>query len=768
MAKIVEALKVHQHELEMQNEELRLAKEKADLAIEKYTEMYDFAPAGYYTLSRDGDIVELNLYGSRILGKERKYLQSSRFGFYVSDDSKPTFNSFLGKIFSNNTKETCEVMLIAADQSVLNVHLTGVINEHKEQCLLTAVDITELKQSQRELSESKVRLDKTQKIAHLGSWELTLNSGCLIWSDEVYRIFGFEFEDFGGTYEAFIETVHPDDRENLETSFYNSLQGENTGFEVEHRIVCRDTGEIRHVWEKCEHIRDASGKVVRSLGMVQDITKNKQAELALSEKEKKFRSFFQYSSDPIFSFNIDESYQFVNEAFSRPFGMSPLEVIGKTPYDLFSFDEAEKRLAIVRKVFLTGETHEIEVRVDAPSGDVRTYLTTADPIKNDLGQVIYVNCSSKEITQIKNTEQTLKEREAQIAALLAAIPDMIFILDNRGVFIDYHGPISTELYAYPKDFVGKNVHDVIPPDIAHQFELVFEEAIRTDRVQLFEYSLMMQEGQKYFESKVVAYDDNKILTIIRNVSPYRQALELINQKNKDLQIINGEKDKFFSIIAHDLRSPFSGFLGLTESLAKRLPNMTLNEIQQITSLMRNAAAHLFRLLGNLLEWSLMQRGLTAFIPKKFLLSKKIAESVDLVNLVANQKEISIDYQIPEELEIFADENMFESIIRNLFSNAVKYTYYGGNIYVSATKSSENWIVISVRDTGIGMSKALIDNLFRLDVQSNRKGTEGEYSTGLGLIICKDFIDKHNGKLWIESEEGKGSTFSFSLPGENLY
>ena len=237
----------------------------------------------------------------------------------------------------------------------------------------------------------------------------------------------------------------------------------------------------------------------------------------------------------------------------------------------------------------------------------------------------------------------------------------------------------------------------------------------------------------------------------------------ICQQNQELRKLNAEKDKFFSIIAHDLRSPLNGFLGLTQLMADDLSGMTLAEIQEIAVRMRNSANNLFHLLENLLKWSQLQRGLTTFIPTSFLLMPKIAESLELVLEPANKKGIEISYYVPEDLSVFADGNMLESTIRNLVSNAVKFTANGGKITITAKQIDGNPAKISIKDNGIGMSRAIVDNLFQLDVQTNRQGTDNEPSTGLGLIICRDFIEKHGGKLWVESEEGKGSTFSFTIP-----
>ena len=265
----------------------------------------------------------------------------------------------------------------------------------------------------------------------------------------------------------------------------------------------------------------------------------------------------------------------------------------------------------------------------------------------------------------------------------------------------------------------------------------------------------------------MAMTNGQFLSLIRNVSSFKLSESIAREKNEQLEKINGEKDKFFSIIAHDLRGPFSGFLGLTEALVKRLPDMTLLEIQEITLLMRNSAVALFRLLGNLLEWSKLQRGLTVFDPRFFQLYNCVTEYFELANQLSSQKGIQINYDVSINIEVYADEKMVETIIRNLLSNALKFTARGGEINVSATKYQDNWIEISVSDTGIGLSELLLSQLFKIDSHSSRKGTEGEVSSGLGLLICKDFITKHGGEFKVVSTQGVGSTFSFTLPTQKI-
>jgi PAS domain S-box-containing protein len=243
----------------------------------------------------------------------------------------------------------------------------------------------------------------------------------------------------------------------------------------------------------------------------------------------------------------------------------------------------------------------------------------------------------------------------------------------------------------------------------------------------------------------------------------KQSDQKLKLKNEELEKLNAEINKYFAIIAHDLRSPFNTFLGLTRMMTEKLPSMELAKIQEIAVMMKASATNLYSLLENLLEWAQSQRGETNFNPVSFSLSPKISNNLLLIQESVYKKEIKMSVNIPEDLVVYADENMLGCIIRNFSSNSMKFTPKGGKITIAANPISENTVEISIKDTGIGMNKEMIENLFRLDGNSNRKGTDGEPSTGLGLIICKEFIEKHKGKIWVESEEGKGTTFYFTLP-----
>jgi signal transduction histidine kinase len=253
---------------------------------------------------------------------------------------------------------------------------------------------------------------------------------------------------------------------------------------------------------------------------------------------------------------------------------------------------------------------------------------------------------------------------------------------------------------------------------------------------------------------------NKMIEALRE----KELLEVkLKTQFAELQKVNSEKDKFFSIIAHDLRSPFNGFLGLTQLMAEQLPTMTMEDIHLIAVSMQNSATNLFRLLENLLEWSRMEQGMIPFKPEEIQLRESADKSIAIVLENAHAKDIEIKISIASGIVVYADSNILQTVIRNIVSNAVKFTPKGGKIKVNAFTNGENRVQVSITDSGIGMKPDMLANLFKLDVPTGRPGTEGEASTGLGLILCKEFVEKHGCKLWAESEVGKGSTFSFTVP-----
>lgn len=238
--------------------------------------------------------------------------------------------------------------------------------------------------------------------------------------------------------------------------------------------------------------------------------------------------------------------------------------------------------------------------------------------------------------------------------------------------------------------------------------------------------------------------------------------EKISKQNKALSESNAEKDKFFSIIAHDLKSPFNSILGFSDILITQVKEKDYEGIDQYAQIINQSSKSAMDLLMNLMEWSKAHTGRMEFKPEFFELNDLIRETESLFKGALLHKKISLAINMPDETIVFADKNMIRTILRNLISNAIKFTYPDGNVVIGVEKSL-NGFLISVTDDGVGIPKESINSLFRIDQNYSTLGTFREKGTGLGLILCKELIGKHNGRIWGESEYGKGSKFVFTLP-----
>ena len=240
----------------------------------------------------------------------------------------------------------------------------------------------------------------------------------------------------------------------------------------------------------------------------------------------------------------------------------------------------------------------------------------------------------------------------------------------------------------------------------------------------------------------------------------KKVLEL--QKKELLDVI-ATKNKFFSIIAHDLRGPLGGFMGLTGILADEFLDFTQSEQMEMISDMSHSARNMYNLLENLLEWAQMQRGNMEFQPQLLNIKDVVDECLKSAAESARGKDIEIIADLADEQEGYADKNMLQGVIRNMVSNAIKFTHKGGKVIVSVGLETGNLLGISVKDSGIGMTDQMLSNLFQIGTNVKRKGTEGELSTGLGLLLCKEFVEKLGGKIRVTSVPNKGSDFHFTIP-----
>lgn len=250
--------------------------------------------------------------------------------------------------------------------------------------------------------------------------------------------------------------------------------------------------------------------------------------------------------------------------------------------------------------------------------------------------------------------------------------------------------------------------------------------------------------------------------LIKEKSKLENTLQELKTTNKELTQTIKTKEKFFSIITHDLRSPFNAINGFSSLLVEQVKCNDLKGIEDYAQIIYQSSNQAMDLLMNLMEWSRSQTNRLEYYPENFDLTDFSKNIVLLYKEIANQKSIQIQNLLMPGFPIFADKAMINTILRNLISNAIKFTNPDGVITIYAKEDDEN-IILSVKDTGVGIPQNIIPKLFEVDQVCSKNGTNNEQGTGLGLILCKEFVEKHHGNIWVESKEGIGSIFSFSIP-----
>ncbi len=284
--------------------------------------------------------------------------------------------------------------------------------------------------------------------------------------------------------------------------------------------------------------------------------------------------------------------------------------------------------------------------------------------------------------------------------------------------------------------------------------------LKTQQQEINNHQLILENSNHKFRKRTIELF-GRMIDLKKAKKTISQQKEELENHREQLKALNASKDKFFSIIAHDLRNPIAGFLNLTEVLTNNFDVFSEKESKEFIEVMNQASKQLYNLLENLLQWSKSQTGSITYEPKFVSVRKMVDNTIDTLMINIENKSIKININVDEKTIVFVDENMITTVIRNLISNAIKFTHPKGLISIRCVKKDEQ-VELSVIDNGVGIKKEDQKKLFRIDQHLTTQGTSEERGTGLGLILCKEFIEKNNGKIWVESELNKGSSFKFTL------
>jgi signal transduction histidine kinase len=418
-------------------------------------------------------------------------------------------------------------------------------------------------------------------------------------------------------------------------------------------------------------------------------------------------------------------------------------------------------------------------KIASGSGKVKSGLQADNSLLQNAGEAAKpgdLQGSFQDISGIIRTEKELEKQNNLLKALLDLLPIGVFMVEapsgepvvanktakqllGRGIMPDvsksnlgevykafYIGteiPYSVDEMPIIKGMTGVKSH-------ADNMEVLRPDGTRI-MLEVFGSPVLNNEGEVW--ASLVSFLD---------ITEKRKAEESLNNINSKLEELNRTKDRIYSIIAHDLKAPFNSILGFSELLSDHIYDYDTDKCREFGEHISSSARQSLSLLENLFAWAQSQSGKIEFCPQQIALLPLIRETMSVLVSSAKMKNINLKILQDTDIEIYADRNMLMTIIRNLISNAIKFTNYGGWVEINVI-SGENQTEIIVTDNGTGIKEEVRNSLFILNDKMTTKGTANESGSGLGLILCREFVEKHGGRIWVDSEVGKGSSFHFTIP-----
>jgi PAS domain S-box-containing protein len=438
-------------------------------------------------------------------------------------------------------------------------------------------------------------------------------------------------------------------------------------------------------------------------------------------------------------------------------------------FEFYSGDDHQKIKQAFTDALEKGIPYDLELRFHSRDGKQKWVRTIGYPVF-DHGRITKIAGNIVDTTERKNAEFALKESEARFHTLLDKVTNIAVQGYGPNGTVRYWNKASERIYGYTaEEAIGKNlIYLIIPPEIRKEVIKDIHKMIETGiGIPAAELQLMRKDGSlvPVLSSHTVIQvpgNDKELFCIDIDLSERIQAQEALKKSEVKLKELNVSKDKLFSIIAHDLRTPFNSILGFTDLLLDNIREYDIEKVEKYLTHINLQARSSYNLLENLLMWGKSKSNQIIFKPENVYLPTYVAQIIESLQASASTKNIQLSVANTPDTLLYIDATILNIILRNLISNSIKYTHQGGKIEVSVRNLS-NEIEFRITDNGIGMSLETQKKLFRQDTNFSTEGTSNEKGTGLGLILCMEFIEKLQGKIWVESELGKGSTFFFTIP-----
>lgn len=554
---------------------------------------------------------------------------------------------------------------------------------------------------------------------------------------------------------------------------------------IEHKLQ-DEKGNWKWVSVYATPLFNCEKKIYGAVATFREITKQKQVELDLKKthhelKQKQF-AIDQHAIVAVTDFN--GKITFVNEKFCKISEYSQTELLGQDHRIINSGHHSKFFFQNLYSKIQSGEIWHSEMKNISKYGNIFWVETTIIPLFNETdGAIDHFISFGTDITRQKKEQEELDKSQIFANAVIDSVSAHICVLNKKGEILtvnkawrDFYSQNSKQDSI---QWTGINYLNICDRATGPEADdaLITSEGIRSvmegkkDEF-IFEYPCHSLTEKRWFSIRATRFHDDSGNIVIAHelITKRKLAEEEIKRYTKELENINQTKDKFFKIIAHDLRNPFAGIIGVTELLDTEISGEKKEiflPLKRYVDLILSSSRSAFTLLENLMQWAKTQTGDISFNPQTIFINDMINSVVQLLSGNAFKKNIVIEVDVKKEDSIYADTTLLSTILRNLLTNAIKFSYSNSKIIVSAMRK-ENFQIISITDFGTGIDSVNLEKIFRIDSKFSKPGTNNEKGSGLGLILCKEFVELQGGCIWVESELKKGSTFSFTLPIEKIY
>ena len=518
-------------------------------------------------------------------------------------------------------------------------------------------------------------------------------------------------------------------------------------------------------------ILDHSGHVESVIGYVNDLTQQKKAESDYHERADFLNLIINAIKTPFFVKDEDHKWVVLNNAAVEMMGQTRKALIGKSDYDLFPEEQAAVFWKYDELVFRTGASSN-EEQITWSDGTVHTIVTYKQLYVEKPSGKKFIVGTIHDITSYKKIEEELRASETKYHELFDNANDFILTADFDGNITNANRTLLRYLQTDLESLTRHNVFEFVREeniDFANETKTKILEGKINDPFEIKAYGINRQPVVYEVKASIILQNGQPegVQCVFSDVTLRKEASLKLEKYNVSLLELNKTKDKFFRIIAHDLRNPYSSIIGFAEMLLEDLDELSKEGIRDSLKIIHSAAKNSFNLLENLLSWSRLQTGHISFTPSGIVLVESVEEVVNVLFSTAYRKKIDISNLVKPNVMVLADKYMLITILNNLVMNAIKFTNIGGEIKIYSeaynSESVTDFVKISVADTGVGMDAETCENLFATNRLVSTPGTDREQGTGLGLLLTREMVEKNGGVITVESSPGRGSVFSFLIP-----